>query len=446
VIRLKEADILIHNCIVLPMVSGEVIREGIIATKNDKIIYVGKKAEAPRIKAEKIIDGHGKVAIPGLINCHTHLAMTLFRGIAEDQPLEKWLKETIWPLEAKLKPEDVYDGALLGCLEMIKSGTTTFADMYFHEDQVAKAVEKAGLRAVLAQGILEASVSRRGKKMLQESIDFARKYKDYANGRITVQLGPHTLYTCGLDLLTKVRQKALDLNIGIHIHLAESEEKGRQIKQKHGLTEVELLEKIGFLSSDVLAAHCIHLTEKEMQLLAKNNVKVSYNPIANMKLAQGTAKIKNLLDLGVTVGIGTDGPASNNNLDMFQSIKIAALLEKQHYKDPTVLPAQTVLKMATIDGVKALGLEKTVGSLEVGKKADVILLDFKKPHLTPVHDFYANLVYSAGGSDVDTVIVDGKILMENKDVKTLDEEMVMSKAQKTAANIPKRKAPVVKVH
>jgi len=443
---LKEADILICNCIILPMVNREVIREGVIATKNDKIIYVGKKPKAPRVKAEKIIDGHGKIAIPGLINCHTHLAMTLFRGIAEDQPLEKWLKETIWPLEAKLKPEDVYDGALLGCLEMIKSGTTTFADMYFHEAQVAKAVEKAGLRAVLAQGILEAGVSRRGEKMLQDSVNFARKFKGYADGRVTVQLGPHTLYTCGLDLLAKVRQKASDLNVGIHIHLAESEENVSQKKQKHGLTEVELLEKIGFLSSDVLAAHCIHLTEKEMQLLAKHNVKVSYNPVANMKIAQGTAKIKDLLDLGVTVGIGTDGPASNNNLDMFQSMKIAALLQKQYYKDPTILPAQTVQKMATIDGAKALGLEKTVGSLEVGKKADVILLDFKKPHLTPIHHFYANIVYSARGNDVDTVVVDGKILMENKNVKTLEEEKVMLKAQKTATNLLKRKAPVVKVY
>ena len=443
---MKEADILIRNCIILPMVGREVVRKGVIAIKNDTIIYMGKKSKAPRVKAEKIIDGHGKVAMPGLVNGHTHLAMTLFRGIAEDQPLEKWLKETIWPLEAKLKPEDVYDGALLGCLEMIKGGTTTFADMYFHEDQVAKAVEKAGLRAVLAQGILEAGVSRRGEKMLQDSVNFARKYKGYADGRVTAQLGPHSLYTCSLGLLAKVRQKASELNVGVHIHLAESEETVNQTRQKHGLAEVELLEKIGFLGSDVLAAHCIHLTEKEMQLLAKHNVKVSYNPVANMKIAQGTAKIKDLLDLDVTVGIGTDGPASNNNLDMFQSMKVAALLQKQYYKDPTVLPAQTVLKMATTDGAKALGLEKTVGSLEVGKKADIILLNFKKPHLTPVHDFYANIVYSAHGSDVDTVIVNGKTLMENKNVKTLDEEMVMLKAQETATNLPKRKAPIFQVY
>jgi len=436
---LEEVDILIRECTLLPIDGRGIIKEGLIAIKDGTITYAGKEAKAPQMRAEKGIEGRGKVAMPGLVNCHTHLAMTLFRGIAEDQPLQKWLKQTIWPLEAKLKPSDVYDGALLGCLEMIKSGTTTFADMYFHEDQVAKTVEKAGLRAVLAQGILEAGVLSRGEKMLRESVGFAKKYNEYADGRVTAQLGPHTLYTCGPSLLRKVREKATELKVGIHIHLAESEETVNLTKQKHGLSEVELLEKIGFLGPDVLGAHCIHLTEKEMQLLAKRNVKVSYNPVVNMKLAQGTAKIKDLMDLGVTVGIGTDGPASNNNLDMFESTKIGVLLQKQFYKDPTVMPAQTVLKMATIDGAKALGLEKTVGTLEAGKKADIILLDFKKPHLTPIHDPYANIVYSAHGSDVDMVIVDGKVLMENRKVKTLDEEEVMLKAQKTATDILTRR-------
>jgi len=428
------------------MDNREIINEGLIAIKNGTITYAGKEAKAPPTQADKMINGRGKVVTPGLINCHTHSAMTLFRGIAEDQPLQKWLKETIWPLEAKLKPDDVYDGALLGCLEMIKTGTTCFADMYFHEDQVAKAVEKAGLRAVLAQGIIEAEKPGMGEKMLRDSLDFAKKYQGYAKGRVKAQLAPHALYTCSPALLTKVRQKATHLNLGIHIHLAESEETVNLTKKKHGLTEVQLLEKTGFLGPDVLAAHCVHLTQTEMQIMAKNNVKVSYNPVANMKLAQGTAKIKDLIDLGVTVGIGTDGPASNNNLDMFQSMKVAALLQKQYYKDPTVLPAQMVLKMATIDGAKALGLEKSVGSLEVGKKADVILLDFKKPHLTPVHDLYANIVYSACGSDVDTVIVDGKVLMENKNVKTLCEEEVMLKAQETATNLLRRKSSHFQVY
>ena len=417
------------------MVDRKVVREGVIAIKNDKISYVGKKSKAPKIRAEKIIDGHEKVAMPGLINCHTHLAMTLFRGIAEDQLLEKWLKQTIWPLEAKLKPRDVYDGALLGCLEMIKGGTTTFADMYLYEEQVAKAVEKAGLRAVLAQGILEAGVPRRGEKMLQDSVNFAQKYKGYAGGRVTVQLGPHAVYTCSPELLRRVREAASKLRVGIHIHLAESERMVKQVKERYGLTEVELLEGIGFLGSDVLAAHCIHLSTGEMALLARHGVKVAYNPVANMKLALGIARIRELMDLGVTVGLGTDGPASNNSLDMLENLKIAALLQKVRYMDPTVLPVRRALEMATIHGAKALGLEGVTGSLEAGKKADVILIDFRKPHLTPIHDLYANVVYSAHGGDVDTVIVDGKILMENREVQTLNEEEIMQKARRTAFNL-----------
>ncbi|MDH5267787.1 MAG: amidohydrolase family protein, partial [Candidatus Bathyarchaeota archaeon] len=385
--------------------------------------------------AEITIDSKGKVATPGLINCHTHLPMTLFRGIAEDQPLTTWLTQTIWPLEAKLTPNDIYQGALLGCLENIKNGTTTFADMYFHEEKIAKAVEKAGLRAVLAQGIIEAENRQKGEHMLKESVEFAQKYDGYADGRVTTQLGPHAVYTCSPQLLSQTREEASKLGIGIHIHLAESKQMAKLVKKRHGLTEIELLESIDFLKSNVLAAHCIYLMEKEMRIMAKHNVKVSYNPTANMKIASGTPKIKTLVNLGITVGIGTDGPASNNNLDMFKEMKTAALLQKIRYMDPTVLKAQQVLEMATIDGAKALGLEKTVGSLEVGKKADIILIDFRKPHLTPIHDPYANIVYSARGSDVDTVIVNGKLLMEGRKVKTLDEQEVMQKAQRTASNL-----------
>ena len=433
---MEETDILIHNCTILPMNRRDtIIRNGLIATKKDKITYVGRETKAPKIKAETTINGKDKVATPGLINCHTHLPMTLFRGIAEDQPLTTWLTQTIWPLEAKLTSNDIYQGALLGCLENIKNGTTTFADMYFHEERIAKAVEKAGLRAVLAQGIIEAEDRQKGEHMLKESVEFAQKHNGYADGRVTTQLGPHAVYTCSPQLLTQTREGASKLNIGIHIHIAESKQMAKLVKKRHGLTEIELLENINFLKSNVLAAHCIHLTEKEMQIMAEHNVKVSYNPTANMKIASGTPKIKTLTDLGITVGIGTDGPASNNNLDMFEEMKTAALLQKIRYMDPTVLKAQQVLEMATTDGAKSLGLEKTVGSLEVGKKADIILIDFRKPHLTPLHDPYANIVYSARGSDVDTVIVDGKILMEERKVKTLDELEVMQKAQRTASDL-----------
>jgi len=430
-----EADILIRGCTILPMNGKGIMERGLVATKNGGISYVGREAGAPPIKAEKAIDGRGKVAAPGLINCHTHLSMTVFRGIAEDQELSKWLSETIWPLEAKLKAGDVYDGTLLGCLEMIKSGTTCFADMYFHEEMVAKAVEKAGLRAVLAPGIIEGEMSKRGERMLKESMDIARKFHGYANGRVSIRLGPHAAYTCSPNLLTKIRETASALNVGIHMHLAESKEMVKLVKEKYGLTEIELLESIGFLKPDVLAAHCIHLSDEEMKLMAKRDIKVSYNPVANMKIGLGVSKIKDLMGFGITVGIGTDGPASNNSLDMFEEMKVAALLQKVHYMDPTVLPAQRVLKMATVDGARALGLEKAVGSLEVGKRADIILIDFRRPHLMPVHDLYANLVYSARGSDVDTIIVDGNILMEGREVKTLDEEAVMERAQKTALDI-----------
>jgi 5-methylthioadenosine/S-adenosylhomocysteine deaminase len=273
------------------------IRNGLIATEKDRIMYVGREAKAPKIKAEIAIDGKGKVATPGLINCHTHLPMTLFRGIAEDQPLTTWLTQTIWPLEAKLTPNDIYQGALLGCLENIKNGTTTFADMYFHEEKIAKAVEKAGLRAVLAPGIIEAEDHKKGERMLKEGVEFAQKYNGYANGRVTTQLGPHAVYTCSPQLLTQTREEASKLNIGTHIHVAESKQMAKLVKKRYGLTEIELLESINFLKSNVLAAHCIYLTEKEMRIMARHNVKVSYNPTANMKIASGTPKIKTLTDL-----------------------------------------------------------------------------------------------------------------------------------------------------
>jgi len=432
-----EADILIENCTILPMDSRDIIEDGLIATKKNIITYAGPKRKAPKIETEKTIDASGMVATPGLINCHTHLAMTLFRGVAEDQPLETWLTEAIWPLEAKLKAQDIYYGSLLGCLEMIKSGTTCFADMYFHEETVAKAVQEAGLRAALAPGLLETLDKDLAEKTLKQTIQLARKYHK-PESTIKIQLGPHAVYTCSLDFLNRVRETATRHKIGIQIHLAESKDMASQIEKEHGQTEAQLLESIDFLGPHVLAAHCIHLNQKDMQTLAKHDVKIVYNPVANMKLAQGTAKIPDLQKLGLTVSLGTDGPASNNTLDMLQNMKVAALLQKAHYGDPTVLPAKAVLEMATINGAKALGLERTIGSLEPGKKVDIALIDFRKPHLTPPYDPYANIVYSANGSDVHTLIVDGKVLMEDRAVKTLDEDEIIEKARETALNLLKR--------
>jgi len=408
-----------------------IIENGFISIKNKQITAIGKNTRESRfLRADETISAGGKIALPGLVNCHTHVAMTLFRGAAEDKPLDDWLRKTLWPLEAKLEPSDVYEGALLGCLEMIKSGTTCFADMYFHEDKVAQAVKDAGLRAVLAEGIIEAGNARRGEQMLRNSIRMAETLKGYADGRVSFRLGPHAVYSCSPDLLKRVKEAATELKVGIHMHLAES------LMTRRGQGEVELLDRIGFMDDiDLLAAHCIHLSAREMQVLKEKGVKVAYNPVANMKLGMGVPKINQLIRLGITVGVGTDGPASNNTLDMFETMKIASLFQKASYLDPEVLPAETVLRMATIDGARALGLDKEIGSLEAGKRADIILLDLNKPHLTPCHDIYANIVYAANGSDVDTVVLDGKIVMREREVRTVKEENVKEKARHTASRL-----------
>jgi 5-methylthioadenosine/S-adenosylhomocysteine deaminase len=411
------------------------IKDSVIAIKNDKIVFIGKSSSAINMNADKKINAKGKVAIPGLINCHTHVPMTLFRGIAEDCPLDTWLKETIWPLEAKLTSEDVYAGALLGCLEMLKGGTTCFADMYFHENMVAKTVEKSGLRAVLAEGIIEAGNKAMGDKMLQDSVNFAKSFHGYADGRITAMLGPHAAYSCSSNLLAKISEMASKLKVGVHLHLAESKAMSRKLEKKCASSEVEFLDNIGFLKGHVLAAHCIDLSMNDMRILSKSGVNVVYVPVANMKLGLGVAKIIDMLRFRVNVGLGTDGPASNNTLDMFETMKIGSLAQKLFYQNPTVLPAYDVLKMATLDGAKALGLERDVGSLEKGKKADIVLIDLLKPHLKPLHDIYASIVYAVRASDVDTVIVDGNVLMEKRQVKSLDEQSVIEKAEATAWNL-----------
>ena len=432
---LEKVDLLIQGCLILPLTNRDIIKDGYIAIKNGEIFSLGKRVSADNIIAEKVIDGRGKIAMPGLINCHTHVAMTLLRGIAEDKPLENWLKEAIWPLEARLTPEDIHAGALLGCLEMIKSGITCFADMYFHEEAVARAVEKSGLRASLAEGIIEAGNSLLGEKMLKASENFARNFNGYAEGRVTVMLGPHAAYSCSPALLLKVKKVAESLNLGIHIHLAESRELFKDFEKSYGCSETQFLDKLSLFKLHNLAAHCISLSEDDARILAGGRVNVVYVPVANMKLGLGAARIRGLMDLGVNVALGTDGPASNNVLDMFETMKVGALLQKCICRNPEALSAYEVVRMATINGAKALGLERSIGSLEIGKRADIILIDLSKPHLKPLHDIYACLVYSARGSDVDTVIVDGKILMENRKVETLNEREIIEKAEKHAENL-----------
>lgn len=393
-----------------------------------------------RQRADIELDAKGKAILPGLVNAHTHLPMTLLRGVADDMPLKPWLEEEIWPIESHLTPKHVYIGALLGCLEMIKSGTTCFADQYFFMEEVAKAVERSGLRAVLSYGIIENGDGERRKKEIEKGTALIKNYHGGAGGRITAMYGPHAPYTCSKEALVEIKELAQKYGVGIHIHLSETLKGDVEVvEKKYGERPFVYLDRIGFLGPEVLAAHCVHLTAKEIRIAKERGVKVAHNPISNMKLASGVAPVARYLREKVVVALGTDGCASNNNLDMFEEMKVCSLIHKIRESDPTVVKAEEALVMATLNGAIALGLGKETGSLEVGKKADLIVVNLKKPHLTPVNHVVSNLVYAANGADVDTAVVDGKILMEERRVLTLDEEKILEDAQRAAEDLIARK-------
>jgi 5-methylthioadenosine/S-adenosylhomocysteine deaminase len=425
------ADIIIKNAYVLTMdpERGD-LKNGTVVIEDGKITEIAKESSE---KAEIVIDAKNSLVMPGLVNTHTHAAMTLFRGYADDLQLGEWLQQYIWPAEAGLTAEDVYTGSLLACLEMIKSGTTAFADMYFFMDETAKAVEASGMRASLSHGLIELWDAKKGEKDLKEGRRFVRAWQGAANGRIKTMYGPHAPNTCSEEFLAKVKEEAKKDGAGLHIHVLETEAELNAMKERYGKCSVHLLEDIGFFGPDVLAAHCVWLSDGDIEILSKRGVNVSHNPISNMKLASGIAPVQKMLERGVNVSLGTDGCASNNNLDLFEEMKTAALLHKVNTFDPTVLPARQVLEMGTVNGAKALGLE--AGVLRPGNKADLIIVDLKKPHLTPCFDAYSHLVYAAKGSDVRTTIVDGKILMDNYEVLVMDEYKVLDEAQKAAEEL-----------
>ena len=431
------ADILIKGGYVITMdPKRRILKRGSVAVEGDRISALGEDIREP---ADVVIDARGKAVLPGLINAHTHLSMTLLRGIADDMPLKPWLEDEIWPIEKHLTGEHVYVGALLGCLEMIKSGTTCFADQYFFMEEVARAVEKAGVRGVLSYGIIEKGDPEKQKSEIRIGEALVKKCQGAANGRILTMFGPHAPYTCSPECLMQVKELAKKYKVGIHTHIAESQEEIDDITKKYGKRSVEHLDAIGFLGPEVLAAHCVQVNQKEIAIFRERGVKPVHNPISNMKIACGVAPVPEMLAAGIPVALGTDGAASNNALDMFNEMKFAALLSKVHKLDPTAVPARKVLEMATINGAKALGLEKNIGSLEVGKKADLVLVDLRRPHFTPLYDAVSHLVYNAVGSDVDTVIVDGKMVMREHKVLTLDEGDILDKAQKTSEDLLARR-------
>ena len=377
---------------------------------------------------DQVIDCRKRVLIPGLINTHTHLSMTLFRGYADDLELREWLEKKIWPLEAKLDGEMCYRGALLGALEMTRTGTTSFVDMYFHMEDVARAVSESGLRAVLTAGMIDKSDqagTEEEKKISLMLLDYLRKQR---NPLLTFALGPHAPYTVGKETLLWTQEIAEKEDTLVNIHIAETRGEQAQFERGGKGRVVEYLDKIGFLNNRVLAAHAVWLTKSEVRLLGNRGVRVAHCPVSNMKLASGgTAPVPEMLDAGVPVGLGTDGAASNNGLDMFDTMKMAALVHKNARWDPTIINAQKALDMATLGGARCIGRDKDLGSVEIGKRADLVLLDLRDPNLVPIHrkeTVVSDLVYSANGQNVDTTIVDGKPLMFNREFRNLNPEKI----------------------
>ncbi|NSW82490.1 MAG: amidohydrolase [Syntrophothermus sp.] len=430
----KNRRVLVTNVKILPMTGPhDFIPEGFLVIEGQHIREVGSGKPSLVRENGQIIDGKGKLVMPGFVNAHTHAAMTLMRGYADDLPLMEWLQNKIEPFECNLTGQDVYWGTMLGIAEMIKSGTTTFADMYIFMDDVARAVEETGIRAVLCRGMN--GVGPNAEKALRESRDLASKWQGKADGRLKIMLGPHAPYTCPPPYLRRVMDLASELGLDIHTHLSETMAEVETIKKEYGKTPVAMFAEAGLFDHRVVAAHCVHLTDEDIETLAKNKVGVVHNPQSNMKLGSGIARVTELMAAGVTVALGTDGAASNNNLDMFEEARTAALLQKARKMDPRVITAYQALEMATVNGARVLGLDQEIGCIKPGMKADIILIDIDQPHFHPPHNLVAHLAYSAQASDVDTVIIDGKVVMQNRQLLTLNERTVLEEAGRVALRL-----------
>jgi len=424
-----KADLVIKNGYILTMDENFTeYKNGSIAIKDGKILDIGENIN---YEADEIIDAGGNLVLPGLINTHTHAAMTLLRGYGSDNPLKVWLEQYIWPVEGKfVSYEFVKDGTDIACYEMLRNGITTFVDMYFYENAVADAVLQAKMRAVLCTGILDFPTP--GAKTPDEGIEKTKDFiKEYKGSRyIYPCIGPHAPYTCSPQTLQKAMQVAEDYDVLFHIHLSETEHEVQDILNRYKATPVKHLDNIGVLNDRILAAHMVHPTEEEIYLMAEKKVKISHCPESNLKLASGIAPVPKMIEAGITVSIGTDGTASNDDLDILGEISTAAKLHKGYNKNPVLLNAKQALSMATREGAKALRLQDKIGTLEKGKYADIIIIDINQPHIQPMFDPYIQLVYSAKSTDVDTVIINGKIVVRNKEVLTIDKSEILQKAKK----------------
>lgn len=408
---------------VLPEGEKDVIRETDIYIEGSRIAAIGTQPEG--FHTDKVIEGKDKLAIPGLVNCHTHSYMSFMRNVADDLSFMDWLFGTIDPIEQQMTDEDTYWGACLAIVEMMKSGTTCFNDMQMNIHQTTRAVKESGMRAVISRGLVGNGNDEAGQLRLRQAYEERDAAKDC--DRLTFMLGPHAPYTCDDAYMRIVSEEAKKNHMGIHIHLSESESEIQQIKEKYGCSPIEMADKNGLFDVPAIAAHCVQITESDMEILKKKNVSVVTNPASNMKLGNGFAPVPEMLEKGINVCLGTDGAASNNSLNMFHELSLLTLIHKGVKKTPQCISAKDGFRIATINGAKALGLEKEIGSLEVGKKADIAILNLNTPSLTPRNNLLAGLSYSANGSEVETVLIDGKVTMENRKILTMDEDIVYEK-------------------
>ncbi|MGD8983825.1 MAG: amidohydrolase [Desulfobacteraceae bacterium] len=431
VVSNSEPDIIIEGGVLITMVDGQApLDPARIWVRGDRISHIEKADNKSEYHGNaEIIDARNCIIMPGLVNAHSHTAMTLFRGLADDLPLKEWLFDKIFPAESKhLRPETVYWGSLLGCLEMIASGTTTVIDGYFFQDDTVRAIHESGLRGLIAQGVIDCPAPGvpNPKDNLTVGEEYIKRWLGYSD-LINPGIFCHSPLTCSDKTLKRAMEISRDFSLPLQIHLAETSEEVSDIVNRTGKRPVHYLDVLGLLDEGLIAAHAIHLSDDEMKCLAERGVKIVHVPESNMKLSSGVARVSEMVRLGLTVGLGTDGCASNNNLDMFQEMDSAAKLGKVSTLDPVNMDATTVLKMVTSWGASLLGLEKEIGTIEVDKKADIIVVDLNSPHSVPLYNPLSTIVYSASGADVRDVIVNGRILMKDRTFLTLDPDEIMDR-------------------
>ena len=426
---MEKFDVLIKNGTILTMdAQNSVIQDGLLGVGKETISFIGGESDKP-YAAKKIIDAKGGLILPGLINGHTHAAMTLFRGLADDLPLMTWLNNYIFPAESRMDGDFVFTGTLLACAEMIMSGTTTFCDMYLFEEEVARASKEAGMRCLVGEVLYDFDSPNYGsiENGLRYTESLINTWAD--DPLVSIAVEPHSLFTCGPDLLRASNELALRYKVPLIMHLAETQSELDEVKKTYGTTPVKHLQSLGILGPHLIADHCVHLQQADIAILAQHGVKAIHNPESNMKLASGIAPVPEMLANQMTVGLGTDGCASNNNLDLFAEMDTAAKLHKVNAMDTTVMDALTVVRMATIEGARALGMGEITGSIEKGKRADIIVIDTRKPHLTPMYNPFSHLVYAARGNDVSHAIINGRLVMEERRLLSIDLFEVMERAR-----------------